>query len=404
VFNFDPATGAFTLASQSFGSGFAERALTNGKGRFGFGVNFQHLTFSSYEGVNLQNGDLTYVLQHNDCCAVAGTTEVAGASPKDPAFEGDLVEMQFSVNLKTDVVAPFVSYGLTNRWDVGLVVPIVRVNLNPSVTSILDRVATCPTGKESTCNIHTWDGVSSTVQKQNLSTLGLGSGTASGIGDVVLRTKYRFFDGSHGGLAGDLDLRLPTGDRDNLLGTGAVQAKLLLIASGEYSRFAPHVNVGYTFSHGNVSTALTALPSSTATAAGATAGQLASETGVSLVNPKVPNEIDYVAGFDLAAHSLVTVSADFVGRTLRDTERFAIVPETFSYRTTNGGSLQSATRNTFDTTSTGSLSLLLGVIGAKVNIPGTSLLLTGSVLFPLNDAGLRPGVTPVIGLDYSFKR
>ena len=43
-------------------------------------------------------------------------------------------------------------------------------------------------------------------------------------------------------------------------------------------------------------------------------------------------------------------------------------------------------------------------VGAKFNIPGTPLLLTGSVLFPLTDAGLRPNVTPVIGLDYSFKR
>src|SRR5262245_52398569 len=32
VFNFDPASGVFVPASQSFGPGFAERALTNGKG------------------------------------------------------------------------------------------------------------------------------------------------------------------------------------------------------------------------------------------------------------------------------------------------------------------------------------------------------------------------------------
>jgi hypothetical protein len=43
-------------------------------------------------------------------------------------------------------------------------------------------------------------------------------------------------------------------------------------------------------------------------------------------------------------------------------------------------------------------------VGAKFNIPGTHLLLTGSVVFPLTDGGLRPKVTPVIGLDYSFGR
>src|SRR5262245_1199375 len=72
VFNFDPATGLFDRASQSFGPGFAERALTNGQGRVGFGFNYQTLDFSSFEGVDLENGDLTFVLQHNDCCAVAG--------------------------------------------------------------------------------------------------------------------------------------------------------------------------------------------------------------------------------------------------------------------------------------------------------------------------------------------
>jgi hypothetical protein len=45
VFTFDPATGLFKPASQSFGSGFAERALTNGSRRFGFGLNYQRLEF-----------------------------------------------------------------------------------------------------------------------------------------------------------------------------------------------------------------------------------------------------------------------------------------------------------------------------------------------------------------------
>jgi hypothetical protein len=70
----------------------------------------------------------------------------------------------------------------------------------------------------------------------------------------------------------------------------------------------------------------------------------------------------------------------------------------------NGGPLLSTSRDTINTTGTGSLNLLLGVVGAKFNIPGTPLLLTGSVLFPLTSSGLRPNVTPVVGLDYSFKK
>ena len=38
----------------------------------------------------------------------------------------------------------------------------------------------------------------------------------------------------------------------DLLGTGGVQAKMLLIASTERGRFAEHVNIGYTVAEGQV--------------------------------------------------------------------------------------------------------------------------------------------------------
>src|SRR5262249_10847880 len=176
----------------------------------------------------------------------------------DPFFEGDLVKMAFAIDVKSDIVAPFVSYGLNNRWDVGLVVPIVHVQLTPSVTSTIDRIST-----GSNVLIHSWDGAGQATKIETL------SGSASGIGDIVLRTKYRFLDGANGGLAGGLDLRLPTGDKQNLLGTGAVQTKVQLIASGEFSRVAPHANIGYTFSHGDLASSLTtfAPPSQPANAA-----------------------------------------------------------------------------------------------------------------------------------------
>jgi hypothetical protein len=390
VFNFDSATGLFTPASQSFGPGFAERALTNGRGRFGFGLNYQHLEFSSFEGVDLKNGDLAFVLQHNDCCAVAGNSL---PDPDDPFFEGDMVRLSLSLQVKTDMFAPFVSYGLNNRWDVGVVVPIVRMQLSPSTTSTIDRVAT-----GSAVLIHSWDGRGQTTKTEGL------SGSASGLGDIVLRTKYRFFDAPHGGLAAGVDLRLPTGDKENLLGTGSVQTKFLLIASGEFSRIAPHVNFGYTYSHGDLSSALTTLPSSSQPANAATQAQITGANAIlGGVDLRLPNEVNYVAGVDIAAHPLLTISADMIGRTALDSPRYANVSRTYQYRTANGGPLLSATRDTFDTTGTGSLNLLLGVVGAKVNIPGTPLLLTGSVLFPLTNSGLRPNVTPVVGLDYSFK-
>ena len=60
----------------------------------------------------------------------------------------------------------------------------------------------------------------------------------------------------------------------------------------------------------------------------------------------------------------------------------------------NGGPLLQTELPALDVTSKGSLNLALGVISAKYNIPNTTLLLTGSVLFPLNDNGLKPGLSP----------
>jgi hypothetical protein len=391
VFNFDPGTGLFTPASQSFGPGFAERALTTGKGRFGFGANYQRLEFKSFEDIDLQDGSFVYVLQHNDCCAVAGNPT---PDPEDPFFEGDLVHMSLSLGIKTAVFAPSLSYGVTNRWDVGVVVPIAHVELTPSATSVIDRIAT---GSNSL--IHSWDGSGGTTKTESL------SGSATGIGDIVLRTKYKVFEAAPAAIAGGVDLRLPTGDKENLLGTGAVQAKLSVIASGELGRFAPHVNFGYTFSRGDLSSSLTSLAAGSQPANAATQTQIDNASGVSLGGSlALPDELNYVAGADFAPHTLLTISADLVGRTQRNVDRFDIVSQGYQYRVANSGPLLTTNRDTFTGTTTGNLNLVLGVVGAKFNIPGTPLLLTGSVLFPITSGGLRPKVTPVVGVDYSFKR
>src|SRR6185295_2152522 len=98
--------------------------------------------------------------------------------------------------------------------------------------------------------------------------------------------------------------------------------------------------------------------------------------------------INYVVGMDIFTHT-VTVTADLIGRSLSSAENFANSQTTYNYFADNGAGgtdvahLHQATRTAIGVTGTGRLNLLLGVIGAKVQIPGTRLLLTGSVLFPL---------------------
>src|SRR4029078_5231081 len=66
---------------------------------------------------------------------------------------------------------------------------------------------------------------------------------------------YNFRRGDVTSFAAGLDLRLPTGDKDELLGTGATRAEMAFIYSCHYGRGSPHVNVGYTLSTGESSSA-----------------------------------------------------------------------------------------------------------------------------------------------------
>ena len=137
-----------------------------------------------------------------------------------------------------------------------------------------------------------------------------------------MRAKYNFLRTSTSALAAALDLRLPTGDEDELLGTGATQTKLLFVASGEYGRFSPHVNFGYTFSNGETSEEATSFDLDPVTVrAQHHSGRVA--LAPNAIDLSVPDEVNYTLGFSVAATSKVTVGFDMYGRTFQDVARFA---------------------------------------------------------------------------------
>jgi hypothetical protein len=230
---------------------------------------------------------------------------------------------------------------------------------------------------------------------------------------MVLRGKWNFAAARGGGLALGVDVRLPTGDKNNLLGTGATQAKLALIYSQDFGRFAPHINAGYTYSSGHLPASVgtfnlgNEVPVPTQPAAsGAYQTVFAGETpnsALSSADLKVPDEINYTAGFVWAPSPRISVTADFIGRTLRDTKAFGIVTQDYRYRTANNGpEFTKSFGDAFDITNgSANVNILIGAAGFKINLTRT-LLLNANVLFPLSNAGLRPKVTPVVGLDYAF--
>ena len=70
------------------------------------------------------------------------------------------------------------------------------------------------------------------------------SGTASGIADIALRAKYTIVSATSGGVAAAGELRLPTGDEDNLLGAGSTSWRVIGIGSYDQGRVGVHGNAG----------------------------------------------------------------------------------------------------------------------------------------------------------------
>jgi hypothetical protein len=359
AYTYDSTLGTFSRQSSTFGSAFAERALTAGRGRWNAGINFQRAGYDTLEGKDLRNGDLRVYLVHQDCC---GATNTPG-SPPDPFFEGDLIGNSLSMKLTSSTFSTFLNYGVTDRFDIGMVVPVVTISMDLDVTARIIRLAT-----ESSPGLHAFPGGES---ERRISE----HGRSQGLGDILLRGKYRLLDAAGGGIAAGVDVRVPTGDSEQLLGTGGTQTKLWLIGSMSAARFSPHVNIGYTLSRG-----------------GGGEGPIA-------VTGEASDEVNYAAGFDAAVHERLTLSFDVVGRTVRDLGRLVPVQRQFAF-TTQAGAFGFSAFEEF-TRRPGDLSLVTGAAGVRFN-PRGNLLISAQVLVPMTRSGLRDRFTPILGLDYSF--
>jgi len=371
--------GEVVPTSTTFGPLFAERAVTIGRQQLNLGFTQQSTSYSAFDGQSLDpfSAGLRFISQHNNCCP-------AGANPADvtdlaPAFERDLLLSTLRASMKTSTTAFFANYGLTDRLDVGVALPIVHVSIDARVDGEILRL-----GSTDTSTTHSFDAAGDRL------TFKTNSGSATGLGDILLRSKYTAYRTATTAFAGAVDLRVPTGDKDNLLGTGATQAHVFFIASGEYGRWSPHVNFGYTFSSGDTSV----LASSQTTVPGVTVN----ETDLS-----VPDEVNYTFGFSTAVNPRVTVGFDVRGRTILGVPQFAATDTTYpnrgplalpqpTYTATDEFAIEAPTGNDHQ---------LLGVVGGKINLKGT-FLLNLSLLFAMSNDGLKPKPTPVVGFDYVF--
>jgi hypothetical protein len=368
TFTLDPTLGVLNRSAESFGPLFAERAVTAGKGKLTMGANYVRQTWDRFEGQSLE-GDVKLTLTHDDI-------DFSGDN-LSPFFEGDVIDALLDMDLTTDTTVVFANYGVTDRFDVGVAVPFVRVKMDATIHTTIVPLAT---GSQ-VATFHQFDPAQDNgcggnrVSADGLQNDYCASGDASGIGDIVLRGKLGLSQGDGMSLAAGVDFRLPTGKEEDLLGTGATQIKPYLIAGFlPTKRFSPHVNVGYTFT---------------------------SESD--LLGP-IPDELDWTVGFDAAPSSRVTITADVIGRSLIDAQRLRVRDKAFTYR------LVTDPQRPFHReeirpeyfSEEDAMTLILGSAGFKLN-PFGRLLISFNALFPLSkDNGLQDDFTPVFAIDYNF--
>ena len=345
TYQFDPGLGVFTRSTSSFGPILAERADTIGARRVSIGFAYQRLAFDSIENIDLQS--VPAVFTHDNA-------ELRGGRE-------DVITTVNSIDSKVSRSAAFITYGVTNDLDVSIAVPYITTDIVVTSDATVRRIGT------TTPEIHFFRAVDDSIGDRRIYTA---FGHASGIGDITIRMKQAIKKSPKNGIALGIDLRLPTGDENNLLGTGAPAVQPFAAWSATYGTFAPHINLGYQW---NGSSTL--------------AGDI--EAGVSA---DLPDVAVYALGAVVAVHPRVTLALDVLGRYIIDSPRVHLE----DFVALDGHSVYP--NIAFDT---GSINELSSAVGLKINVAGR-LLLNTNLLMRLNSEGLRDKISPLVGIEYAF--
>lgn len=379
TYKYDSGTGVFVRSTASFGPIYTERAETIGRGKMSFGVSYQRFRFGSLDGIDLHN--VPAVFNHE------ATSKFYGV---------DVIQTSNRIDLNMDQSLLYGTVGITDRLDVSVAVPIVSVRMNAiSTANILQLGGPGSTSLPDGTNPHVFDnGTLRNVYGRN--------GSASGIGDVTVRVKANLLQGRSVRVALALDVRTPSGDARKFLGSGATGIKpFIAISSGD--RFSPHINIGYQWNGqsilaGNITGA---------TFSEDTSGNPTITNGPA-TKASLPGQLIYSLGADYGVTKRVTFAFDYLGQTLFNAPRVFSANILTPDETSNppgcaqfsACGLPSRSLKTL-TGGSDNVGLNSAATGVKVNLFG-NLLLTGDVLFRLDNKGLRQNVTPLVALSYAF--
>lgn len=354
---FDFSSGVPVPVTGSLGPVFSETGETIGKGRIGIGFNYSYLDLSRFRG--LPTEDMRFTFTHQD---VNTDTVIGGNNPA----ENDLIDLTMGMNVHASIFALYATIGLTSDLDVGIAVPVINVNLNGTAVAVINSYTYARLGEA----LHFFGGDSINPV---LDTRVPYDASASGLGDIALRFKYAFLHKHGFDAAALVDVRLPTGNEENFLGTGKTNFRLVGILSKRFPDFAPHLNLGYEKRSADFQS----------------------------------DRIDFRLGFDNKVVSSLTFALDILGTLDINTDKAiklfpgtrTIVDQVVENGTVVGQNFrQVSLSNIPDRNNDDTYCLSTGFKYA----PSDRVILLINVLVPLNDGGLRSSVAPTVGFSVNF--
>ncbi len=277
AYRFNPAVDIFERVTNVPGPLFSERALTLGKGQFNFSIGCAFIDFNELNGTDLDNirtpgVQLGFVIRE----AVPQKVIPPGFPEPEPdqsVFFAPLFggAARTRIDLQAHIAVPTLRYGLTDRWDVGLSIPIVNTFLRVRQERIsvvdapnhrfayLGNAQGFPVSDQVSFVDHAGNPVSQVqiqlVKSQRSSPLGSvkAAGSATGVGDISLSSKYHLWRAGEGGVALGLRLQLPTGEKRNFHGTEETHVSTFFYFSQVMQGWVePHLNVGIDFNADDV--------------------------------------------------------------------------------------------------------------------------------------------------------
>ncbi len=400
IIKMDPTTGAELPVSSTLGPIFTERAETIGKNKLYIGFSNQNYHFTSLNGESIKG------LRVLDPGGVSSNISFNGSFL--PTFP-TTVDVAMDVRLSQNIA--FVTYGVTNRFDVSVGLPVIHSEVSSRTTNGQIFVGD---GFNGNGNGNCWcvDTFTPGVAPVNgsgliLSDINFANDSKTGFGDMLLRFKGNVIEGHKMALAVGADLRLPTGDEKNFLGTGAFAVKpfaALSLYTKPFNNgivFSPHVNVGWQFAGksilgGGISGATTVALANGGTGLG---------TPFTTTKDYLPDIFSWAIGTEVAFGRRNTVVVDVLGNQIGWIHG---IQNMTNGSVSNVPSPQTSAQSAPLVTASGLVSAgrvafgeYSGAFGYKARIAG-NLVATFNALIRFDSNGLTDRFVPLYGISYTF--